>query len=451
MKKRTALLWLSVYLVFPTRAQIIIQKDPVIEKMVSGVSADSLRSYITSLVHFNTRHTLSVQNKPDEGIGAARKWVLGRFQQFAKNAGGRLTTYIDTISYAPDGKRVDRTILLGNVVAVLKGTHSEDRRVFMMTAHLDTRRTDVMDRAGTAPGANDNGSGVAALIECVRILSRQPFPATIVFVATSGEEQGLLGAKFLSDRVTAQNWQLEALLNNDIIGSNNSNETHIISNTEVRVFSEGIPAKLTPEAAAKIHSYGLENDGAPRQLARYFKETGERYVDNMKVNLIYRNDRFLRGGDHNPFVEKGYTAIRITEMNENFEHQHQDIRTENGTQYGDLPEWMDFEYLRKNTALNLATLANLAKAPAIPQNVYYVMKGLENSTTVKWDAPVTTADGYYLLMRETSSPVWQKKIFTKENSITVPFSKDNYFFAVQSVNGAGNESLPAVVGLPSKK
>ena len=451
MKKRSRLLLLFLYAACSSQAQVIIQKDPVIEKMVAAVAADSLHSYVTSLVHFDTRHTLSVQNKADKGIGAARKWVLTRFQQFAESAAGCLTAYIDTISYQPDGKRVDQPVLLGNVVAILKGTNPADKRVFMMTAHLDSRRTDVMDRTGTAPGANDDGSGVAALIECTRIMSQQAFPATLIFVATSGEEQGLLGAKFLADRVATQNWQLEALLNNDIIGSNNSNETRIINNTAIRVFSEGIPAVLSPEAAAKIRSYGLENDGAPRQLARYFKETGERYVDNMTVHLIYRNDRFLRGGDHNPFVEKGYTAVRITETNENFEHQHQDIRTEKNVQYGDLPERMDFEYLRKNTALNLATLANLARAPAPPQQVYYVMKGLENSTTIKWDAPATATNGYYLLMRETSSPVWQKKIFTKETSVTIPFSKDNYFFAVQSVTATGNESLPVVAGLPPKK
>ncbi|AHF16686.1 M20/M25/M40 family metallo-hydrolase [Niabella soli] len=452
MKSGFVLLSILVFTGTIACAQTIIRKDPVIEKMVAAVSSDSLKGYVHSLIRFKTRHTLSVRNNSKEGIGAAQKWVLDQLQQFAKNSGGRLSAYLDTITYQPDGKRVNKSLTLGNVVAVLKGTAPKDKRIFMMTAHLDSRRTDVMDAVGVAPGANDDGSGVAAIMECARVMSREAFPATIIFVVTSGEEQGLLGATFMAGKVATQNWPLEALLNNDIIGSNNSNETNTINNTEVRVFSEGIPATLSAATAREIRSYGLENDGAARQLARYFKEVGERYVDNMTVKLIYRNDRFLRGGDHSPFVEKGYTAVRITEMNENFTHQHQDIRTQNGIQYGDLPEFMDFEYLRKNTALNLATLANLARAPAKPQQPGYIMKGLENSTTLQWDDPATgSSSGFYLLMRETSSPVWQKKFFTKNKSITVPYSKDNYFFAVQAVNTEGNESLPVVVKPASKK
>ncbi|MCD2422423.1 M20/M25/M40 family metallo-hydrolase [Niabella pedocola] len=433
-------------------AQLVIRKDPVIEKMTAAVSADSLRSYIDALVRFKTRHTLSTQNSRGEGIGAAQQWVLHKFRQFEPGSGGRLSSFIDTITYAPDGKRVDKPFILGNVVAVLKGTDPLDRRVLMITGHLDSRRSDVMDRTGIAPGANDDGSGVAAVMECARVMRQQSFPVTVVFVATSGEEQGLLGARFLADQVKTKNWQLEALLNNDIVGSNHSNETHIINNTQVRIFSEGIPLNANRDDVAKIRSLGLENDGAPRQLARYFKEVGERYVDHMTVKLVYRNDRFLRNGDHSPFVEKGYTAVRVTEMNENFEHQHQDLRTEHGIRYGDLPEFMDFEYLRKNTALNLVTLANLAKAPAVPQHVTYITKGLENATTIQWTPPATGAcAGYYLLMRETSSPQWEKKIFTAATTITVPYSKDNYFFAIQSVSAAGNESLPALPGLPSSR
>lgn len=450
MIKKIILYSLTACLVISIHAQRIIHKDPQIEEMAKEVAADSLKSYIAKLVQFNTRHTLSTSSKNTEGISAARQWVLRKFRQFSAAAGGRLSAFIDTVTYAPDGKRVDKPVVLGNVVAVLKGTNPQDHRVFMITGHLDSRRSDVMDRSGIAPGANDNGSGVAAVIECARIMSRQPFPATVVFVATSGEEQGLLGAKFLAASLEEKKWQLEALLNNDIIGSNNSNETHVINNTQMRVFSEGIPLSTDPKAFAKIRSLGLENDGAPRQLARYFKEVGERYVDNMTVKLVYRNDRFLRNGDHSPFVEKGYTAVRITEMNEHFEHQHQDLRTENGTQYGDLPEFMDFEYLRKNTALNLVTLANLAKAPPVPQHVAYVTKGLENSTTIKWD-PVANSSGYYLLLRETSSSQWEKKIYTTGTTINIPYSKDNYFFAIQSVSKDGNESLPVLPGVPAAK
>ncbi len=199
---------------------------------------------------------------------------------------------------------------------------------------------------------------------------------------------------------------------------------------------------------ARIRALGLENDSKSRELARYVKEVGERYVDNLDVVMIYRTDRFLRGGDHLPYLKNGFTAVRITEMNENFNHQHQDVRMENGIQFGDLPQFIDYEYLRKNTALNLANLANLAKAPSVPQEVKIEVKNLSNNTLLSWEAPKTgKVKGYYILMRETTSPVWQKKIFTKETEITLPYSKDNYFFAVQSVNESGNESLPVIPGL----
>jgi hypothetical protein len=277
------------------------------------------------------------------------------------------------------------------------------------------------------------------------VLSKQSFPATIVFVAVSGEEQGLLGAEHLADTARKQNWNIEAMLNNDIMGSNNSNETNIIDNTKVRVFSEGLPSLDLDKKAANIRNLGLENDGNARQLARYVKEIGERYVDNLEVVMVYRNDRFLRGGDHTPFVQRGYTAVRITEMNENYDHQHQDVRKDKGIQYGDLPEFMDFEYLRKNTAMNLANLANLAKSPGMPQEVKVEVRNLTNSTLLTWTAPKAgKPKGYFVLVRETYQPFWQKKFFTAETQLRLPYSKDNYFFAVQSVSQDGNESLPVV-------
>lgn len=234
------------------------------------------------------------------------------------------------------------------------------------------------------------------------------------------------------------------------MGSNNSNETNIIDNTRLRVFSEGLPAYEAEKNAAMIRNLGLENDGKSRQLARYVKETGERYVDNIQVVMVYRNDRFLRGGDHSPYVQRGFAAVRITEMNENYTRQHQDVRTENNIQYGDLAQHIDFEYLRKNTCVNLANLANLAKAPSMPDSVKMEVKKLSNTTYLHWQAPRSgKVKGYYILMRETTSPVWQRKLFTSETAIRLPFSKDNYFFAVQSVNEAGNESLP-VVPLPDR-
>lgn len=445
MRKLLLLLVISIGLT--ARSQTIVQKDPAIEKMVNEVNADSLRSYVLQLVSFGTRNTLSTQTDAKRGIGAARKWVLQKFNEFAKGSGGRLTAIIDTTMLQPS-RRVDKPTLLGNVVATLKGADPNDDRIFIISGHLDNMRSNVMDREGDAPGANDDASGVAAVLECARIMSRHAFPATVVFVAVSGEEQGLLGATFMAEKANKENRNIEAVLNNDIMGSNNTSQTNIINNTKVRVFSEGLPAYELDKNAAAIRNLGLENDGKARQLARYVKEIGERYVHNLEVVLIYRNDRFLRGGDHLPYVQRGYAAVRITEMNENFYHQHQDVRVENGIQYGDLPGFMDFEYLRKNTAMNLCNLANLAKSSGMPQEVQVEVKQLTNYTNLNWKAPkYGKPKGYYVLLRETHWPFWQKKIFTTATSMQLPYSKDNYFFAVQSVSADGNESLPVVPGV----
>ncbi|RZL34184.1 MAG: M28 family peptidase, partial [Pedobacter sp.] len=256
----------------------------------------------------------------------------------------------------------------------------------------------------------------------------------------------LLGSGFMAAKAKKEGWNIEAMLNNDMIGSNNASETLIIDNTKLRVFSEGLPSFELDKNAKSIRQFGLENDGKSRQLARYVKEIGERYVDQLEVKLIYRNDRFLRGGDHTPFVENGFPAVRLTEMNENFEHQHQDLRTEKGVKYGDLIEFMDFEYLRKNTAVNIAVLANLAKAPLVPAEVKVDVKNLSNSTFLYWKSPNNGAGikGYYVLMRETSSPVWEKKFFTTATEMRLPYSKDNYLFAVQSIGNDESESLPVV-------
>ncbi len=427
-------------------SQTIIQRDAEIEQMLKEVSADSLQSYIKTLVAFGTRNTLSTQTNPTRGIGAARNWVLERFNEMAKQAGGRLSARIDTTTHYPDGYRVDRAIILGNVLATLKGADPADDRIFIISGHLDAVRSTPTDSTGDAPGANDDGSGTAAVIECARIMSKHSFPATIIFVAVSGEEQGLLGSDFMAEKAKKENWNIEAVLNNDIIGSNTSNETGIADNTRVRVFSEGLPAFETEKVAANIRNQGLENDGKSRQLARYIKETGERYIQNLEVVMIYRNDRFFRDGDHTPFVQRGYAGIRITQINENYTQQHQNIRIENNIQYGDLAANIDYEYLRKNTCLNLVNLANLAKAPSMPDSVKMDMtKRLSNSTYLNWKAPKSgKVKGYYVLVRETTSAFWQKKIFTVEMEMRLPFSKDNYFFAVQAVNDAGNESLPAL-------
>jgi hypothetical protein len=426
-------------------SQQIIKKDGEIDAMVKEISVDSLAQNLNKLVSFGTRATLSNQSSATKGIGAARAWILSRFNEYAKSSNGRLSAFIDTITYNADKRRVNRPIILGNVVATLKGTDPNDKRIFIISGHLDSRRSNEMDSVGDSPGANDDGSGTIAVMECARVMSKHSFPATIIFVTVSGEEQGLLGAYFMASKAKKENWKIEAVLNNDIMGSNNSNETNIVDNTRIRVFSEGLSVTDTGRVAMQIRNLGLENDGRSRQLARYVKEVGERYVENLEVMMIYRNDRFLRGGDHTAFVENGFAAVRITEMNENYTRQHQDIRVEKGIKYGDVIEHIDFEYLRKNTSMNLANLANLAKAPAVPDEVRIDVKKLTNSTYLYWKAPKTgTVKGYYILIRETTSPVWQKKVYTESLEMRLPYSKDNYFFAVQAVNETGNESLPVI-------
>ena len=445
---KNKIIFLVVFLlgaVVNSYSQQIIKKDAEIDAMVKEISVDSLSQNLNKLVGFGTRATLSNQSSSTKGIGAARAWILSRFNEYAKLSNGRLSAFIDTITYNADKRRVNRPIILGNVVATLKGTDPNDKRIFVISGHLDSRRSNDMDSVGDSPGANDDGSGTVAVMECARVMSKHSFPATIIFVTVSGEEQGLLGAYFMAGKAKKENWKIEAVLNNDIMGSNNSNETNIVDNTRIRVFSEGLSVTDTGRVAMQIRNLGLENDGRSRQLARYVKEVAERYVENLEVMMIYRNDRFLRGGDHTAFVENGFAAVRITEMNENYTRQHQDIRVENGINYGDVIEHIDFEYLRKNTSMNLANLANLAKAPAVPDEVKIDVKKLTNSTYLYWKAPKTgTVKGYYILIRETTSPLWQKKVYTESLEMRLPYSKDNYFFAVQAVNETGNESLPVI-------
>lgn len=422
-------------------AQTLIHRDALIEEMVSEVSADNLEQYVRQLAAFQTRHTLSADAE-DKGILASQKYVLSLFKSYEAEAGGRLSSEIDRFTIEADGRRIPSDSELGNIMATLKGTDPNDDRIFLVSAHIDSRPLDVMNTEIDAPGANDDGSGVAAVIELARIMSKRSFPATIIFVIVSGEEQGLKGAAYLAEKAKKEEWNLVAMLNNDMLGNSNSSQTNINDNTRVRIFSEGIPMAETEQMAAIRRYTNAENDSKSRQLARYMKELGERYVDQLEVKLIYRNDRYLRGGDHTPFAREGFTAIRVTEMNENYFYQHENVRIEDGQQYGDLPEFVDFEYIRKNTALNLASLASLASAPSEPQMVGIDVRRLSNTSTLRWDAPKTgKAKGYYVLMRETDASMWQKKFYTEEMELTIPYSKDNYFFAVQAVGEGGHESM----------
>lgn len=450
LKKNSILITLLLIFINIKAQTITLNRDASITRMIEEISAANLEYIVKSLVGFKTRHSLSTQRDDKTGIGAATRWIKSQFDEYAKSSNGRLITEIDYFTIEPDGRRINRKVNLMNVMAILKGTDSTDNRVIIVGAHFDSRAEDVMDSIITAPGANDDLSGVAAVLELARIMSKHEFPATIIFVAFSGEEQGLYGSTHLAKRIkennlpVIKNCNLIAMLNNDMIGNTLSSETLLRDNMQVRIFSENIPANESPEEERLRKISGSEYDGKSRQLARYIKEIGERYVDQIQVKLIFRSDRFLRGGDHTPFNRLGYAAVRFCEMNENYDYQHQNVRIVNGKQYGDLPEFIDFEYVRKITAINCAVIANLALAPASPENVSIDVRELTNKTKLYWDVPKTGKKplGYYVLMRETFQPFWEKKFFVQDTSITLPYSKDNYFFAVQSVDDKGHESLP---------
>ena len=448
MNKRRTLLCLLIGLSisFSVMAQgtAIVKRDLEIQEMVGEISADSLEAHVRKLVSFGTRHTLSTQTDPERGIGAAGKWILSKFEEWAKDSEGRLEPKLDYFTLKADGRRVQEDMEVFNVVARLKGTNPNDNRVLIVSGHMDSRASNVNDPNIEAPGANDDGSGTAAVMEMVRVMSKKSFPHDIIFMTVTGEEQGLYGARYMAEKAKAENWNLVAMLNNDMIGNSFSSGTNINDNTRVRIFSEGVPAFETEQEEALRKQLSLENDGRARQLARYSKEIGERYVDQLEVKLIYRNDRFLRGGDHTPFIQNGFAAVRFCEMNENYKYQHQNITLRLGEQIGDLPEYVDYEYIRKITGMNVAVLANLAKAPPAPARAGINIR-LENGTTLSWETPEgADVKGYYVLMRETDQSMWQKKFYVEGNEVTLPYSKDNYFFAVQAVSRDGHESLPVI-------
>ena len=422
--------------------------DPEIKKMISEVKSENMEATVRKLVTFGTRHTLSDTKSNTRGIGAAQRWVKSEFDKYAVESNGRLSSKIDFFTIKADGRRIAADTQLGNVMATLKGTDATDDRVLIISGHLDSRASDVMDSKIDAPGANDDASGVAAMMELARIMSKREFPFTLIFVAVVGEEQGLYGAKHLADVAKEGKWNVVAMINNDMIGNSLSSGTLLRDNTQVRVFSETIPY-LETEAESKMRkSTNRDNDSPSRQLARYIKTVTNQYVEQLDINLVYRNDRFLRGGDHTPFSQNGFTAIRFCEMNENYNHQHQDVRKENNIQFGDLPEFMDFEYMKKVTCSNLATFSNLAWSPKAPTNVGIEVKDLTNFSTLLWTAPAGKAVyGYNILIRETASSHWEKTIFVKDTKAEIPYSKDNFFFAVQSVDELGHSSL-AVFPVP---
>ena len=448
MKQITIISLFLTFCISQTNSAQTTVYDPEIKKMLTEVKAENMEATVRKLASFGTRHTLSDTKSNTRGIGAAQRWVKSEFDKYALESGGRLTSVIDYFTIKADGRRIATDSQLGNVMATLKGTDPTDDRVLIISGHLDSRNTDVMDVKSDAPGANDDASGVSAMMELTRIMSKREFPFTLIFVAVVGEEQGLYGAKHLADVAKEAKWNVVAMINNDMIGNSLSSGTNLRDNMQVRVFSETIPY-LETEAETKMRkSTNRDNDSPSRQFARYIKTVTNQYVAQLEINLVYRNDRFLRGGDHTPFSQNGFTAIRFCEMNENYDHQHQDVRKENNIQYGDLPEFMDFEYVKKVTSSNLATFSNLAWSPKAPTNVGVEVKDLTNFSTLIWNAPEGKAVyGYNILIRETAASQWEKTIFVKDTKAEIPYSKDNFFFAVQAVDELGHASL-AVFPVP---
>lgn len=426
-------------------AQTTVKQDAAIKQMVGEVSSKNIEANIRKLVSFKTRHTLSDTTSKTTGSGAARNWIKAEYEKYAQASGGRMTVQFDTFTQ-PKGNRIPYPVHLKNVLAILKGTDPTDTRIYMVSGHYDSRITDVQDANSVEPGANDDASGTAVSMELARVMAGRSFPATIIFMAVVGEEQGLNGSASLAKRAKAEKWNIDAMLNNDIVGNTHGMDNDLKDNMHVRVFSEGVPsiAAGNEKMIAGLIGNGGEDDSPSRELARYIKEVGERYVDQLDVKLIYRRDRYLRGGDHTPFLQQGFTAVRFTEMNEDFTRQHQNIRNEKGVDYGDLPDFVDYNYVQKVARMNLSVLANLATAPAAPQNVVVLTSGLTNNTDLKWDDPKEGKKpaGYYILMRETTSPFWERKFYVTGNTAKLDYSKDNYFFAVQSVDADGHESLP---------
>jgi hypothetical protein len=419
-----------------------------IDAIVREISPQRIQAYVVKLVSFGTRHTMSDTESDTRGIGAARRWIKSELERCGA---GRLDVQFQSHVH-PVASRISRPTEIVNVVATLPGTQPASRdRYYVVSGHYDSRVTDVMNATADAPGANDDASGTAAVMEMACVMSRHKFDASLVFMTVAAEEQGLYGSGDYAAKAKAAGMNIAGMLNNDIIGSSHD-EHGKLDNTHVRLFAEGVPpVKDTTPALRTLLQTGGENDSITRQLARHVKETGERYVPGFNVDIIYRRDRYLRGGDHSPFLDAGYAAVRFTEPHEDFDHQHQDLRTRNGKKIGDLVEYVDPAYVAQIARVNAASLASLALAPAAPQDVKVKTANLDNGTDLVWKAN-TEPDlaGYRIVWRDTTSPVWQGAQFVGNvTNYRVDLSKDNLLFGVQAVDKDGNVS-PATYPLPAR-
>lgn len=420
--------------------------DRELRKLLGEIDADRIEATVRRLAAFGTRHTLSVQDDPERGIGAARDWILGEMKKYAAVSGGRMTTELQSYIQEP-ASRIPVATRITNVVATLRGSVTPDR-VYVVAGHYDSRVTDVMDATSDAPGADDDASGVALVMELARVMARRRPAATIVFVAVAGEEQGLYGSRYAATQFKAAGVDVQGMFTNDIIGSSRADDGTRDPYT-VRLFTEGVPTSETPAQANTRRSVGGENDSATRQLARFVSDVGDNDATGMNVRVVYRRDRYLRGGDHIPFLEQGYPAARFTEPAEDFAHQHQDVRVEDGKQYGDLPEFCDFDYIARVTRVNGAVLWTLAQAPGTPREARIVTSNLTNDTELKW-ALGTEPDlaGYEVVWRETTESEWTHVIKVGLTTThTVDLSKDNVFFGVRAVNQDGKRS-PVAFPMP---
>ncbi|MFY8327976.1 M28 family peptidase [Pseudoalteromonas sp. ZZD1] len=429
-------------------AQLKYQDQGQLHKIAAAVSPKRLESDVQTLVDFGTRHTLSETQSNTRGIGAARRWIKAEFEAISKQCGGCLEVIEvkDTIS---GEKRIPDPVEVVNIIAIQRGV-DEPNRMVMMSGDIDSRVSDVMDFTSDSPGANDNATGVAGVIEVARVLSNYKFNGSIVYAALSGEEQGLFGGKILANHAQQQGWQVHGVLNNDMIG-NITGINGVTDNTTARIFSEGTRVIETKEQAHKRRFTGGEVDSASRNLARYIDTIADRYIPNLDTMLVYRLDRFARGGHHRPFNDMGYAAVRVMETNENYNHQHQDLRTEDGIVYGDTIDGVDFDYTAKLTSLNAVSLAAMAWAPAPPNGVE-ISGAVKPSTTLKWQRNTdTTTVGYRIYWRYTSEPQWQFSRYVGDVSEATLKNVviDNYYFGVAAVNKDGIESpvvFPGDVG-----
>lgn len=434
-----------LYLLVLVGTSVVAQTkvSEILYEIAEAPSAERIEKDINKLVDFGTRHTLSDTVSETRGIGAARRWIKSEFDRISEACEGCLDVQYQSTLEPKNDRRIVKDTYIVNVMAIQRGTEYPDSYV-IMSGDIDSRVSDPNNFTDDSPGANDNASGMAGTIEAARILSKYKFPVSIIYVGLSGEEQGLFGGKHLAKKAKKEGWNIVGVINNDMIGNYHGIDG-VIDNTTFRVFSEAISMSLTEKERNAMRFYGGEVDGPSRQLARYIDRITDEYMTNLDAIMIYRLDRFGRGGHHRPFNDEGFTGVRIMETHENYNRQHQDIREENGISYGDVIEGVDFNYTAKLTAVNALTLASLASAPEAPKNLS-IGGAVEASAKLQWDASDDKGlRGYKVYWRKTTSAQWEfSRFIGKKNSyIFENLVIDNYLFGVASVGENGAESLIA--------